>query len=585
MTSTRPSGPGQPDPPPPPQPPAPMPASNHFFPAFLRLTRAFFNSADKVKIRLTTMVLAALTVLQMVMAVLITQWSAGLFNALEQHSMPGLLRQAGLLVLLFFADMALTGWHLVVKRNLTISWRDWLTEHVFGRWMQSGRHYLISHLPGEHDNPDGRIAEDCRVATESAVSLAHSLFYSVLLLVGFTRVLWTHSGVVTLDLGFVSFPVYGHLVWIAIAYSALASWLGWLVSLPLTGATNERQSAEAKFRASLVEAQENSQTIALIHAETCERHQFRELFTKIRLVFDVQTKAWRNILMFGTGYSVLSMAFPVLVCAPRYILGRITLGTLMQSAQAFQHMASALSWPVHSAGSIAEWRASVERVLGLLTALETVDTQLAQPDRWIQLKTADRPVLAFRNLCLTAYDGTVLTRDLNAEILPGERVLITGNTFTGARLFRAIAGIRPWGSGVIELPSTGRMFFMPPRPHLPAGTLRYAICYPTSRRVSTQEQIEQALRLAGLDRLIDQLDLRGNWGNILAVAEQQRLGMVRLLLNRPQWIFLQQAFDALDPEDEAQMLRLISEQLPEATLLTITHLADGAALHTRQLAL
>ena len=449
-----------------------MPASNHFFPAFLRLTRAFFNSADKVKIRLTTMVLAALTVLQMVMAVLITQWSAGLFNALEQHSMPGLLRQAGLLVLLFFADMALTGWHLVVKRNLTISWRDWLTEHVFGRWMQSGRHYLISHLPGEHDNPDGRIAEDCRVATESAVSLAHSLFYSVLLLVGFTRVLWTHSGVVTLDLGFVSFPVYGHLVWIAIAYSALASWLGWLVSLPLTGATNERQSAEAKFRASLVEAQENSQTIALIHAETCERHQFRELFTKIRLVFDVQTKAWRNILMFGTGYSVLSMAFPVLVCAPRYILGRITLGTLMQSAQAFQHMASALSWPVHSAGSIAEWRASVERVLGLLTALETVDAQLAQPDRWIQLKTADRPVLAFRNLCLTAYDGTVLTRDLNAEILPGERVLITGNTFTGARLFRAIAGIRPWGSGVIELPSTGRMFFMPPRPHLPAGTLR-----------------------------------------------------------------------------------------------------------------
>ena len=129
------------------------------------------------------------------------------------------------------------------------------------------------------------------------------------------------------------------------------------------------------------------------------------------------------------------------------------------------------------------------------------------------------------------------------------------------------------------------MFFMPPRPHLPAGTLRYAICYPTSRRVSTQEQIEQALRLAGLDRLIDQLDLRGNWGNILAVAEQQRLGMVRLLLNRPQWIFLQQAFDALDPEDEAQMLRLITEQLPEATLLTITHLADGAALHTRQLAL
>ena len=570
---------------PPPPPPEPMPASNHFFVRFLQLSRQFWNSTRKVKIRLAVLVLAALTVLQMVMAVLLTQWSAGLFNALEQHSMTGLLTQAGLLVLLFLADMALTGSHLVVKRNLTISWRDWLTEHVFSRWMRSGRHYLISHMPGDHDNPDGRIAEDCRVATESAVSLAHSLFYSVLLLVGFTRVLWTHSGVVTLDLGFVRFPVYGHLVWIAIVYAALASWLGWLVSLPLTGATNARQSAEANFRAGLLEAQENSQTIALIHAEDCERHQFRELFTRIREVFDEQTTAWRNILMFGTGYSVLSMAFPVLVCAPRYILGRITLGTLMQSAQAFQHMASALSWPVHSAGSIAEWRASVERVLGLLTALDTIDAQLAQPGRGIALKTADRPMLAFRDLSLTGYDGTVLTRDLNTEILPGERVLLTGNVFTGARLFRAIAGIRPWGHGVIELPSKGRMFFMPPRPHLPAGTLRYAICYPTSRRVFTTEQIEEALRLAGLERLIDQLDQRGNWGNILAVAEQQRLGMVRLLLNRPQWIFLQQAFDALDPEDEARMLRLITEQLPESALLTITHLADGAAMHTRQLAL
>ena len=148
--------------------------------------------------------------------------------------------------------------------------------------MKAGRHYLISHLPGEHDNPDGRIAEDCRVAAESAVVLGHSLFYSILLLIGFTQVLWSRSGVVTLDLGFAHIPIYGHLVWIAIIYSALASWLGWLVSRPLTGATNARQSAEANFRASLLEAQENSQAIALIHAESCERHQFRELFRKLQ---------------------------------------------------------------------------------------------------------------------------------------------------------------------------------------------------------------------------------------------------------------------------------------------------------------
>ena len=248
-----------------------MPHDRNFLIAFLHLTRQFWSSEQKLKIRGSASVLAVLTVLQMVMAVLLTQWSAGLFNALEQHSMRGLMTQVGALAILFVADMILTGSHLVIKRNLQIYWRDWMTEFVFARWMKAGRHYLIFPLPGEHDNPDGRIAEDCRIATESAVALAHSLFYSVLLLVGFTKVLWSHSGVVTLDLGFARLPIHGHLVWIAIVYAALASWLGWLVSRPLTGATDARQSAEANFRASLLEAQENSQAIALIHAEPYEQ--------------------------------------------------------------------------------------------------------------------------------------------------------------------------------------------------------------------------------------------------------------------------------------------------------------------------
>lgn len=519
------------------------------------------------------------------MAVLITQWSAGLFNALEQHSMSGLMMQVGMLAILMVTDMALTGSHMVIKRNLQIYWRDWMTEHVFSRWMTAGRHYLISHLPGEHDNPDGRIAEDCRIATESAVGLGHSLFYWALVLIGFTQVLWSRSGVVTLDLGFAQIPIYGHLVWIAIIYSALASCLGWVVSRPITSSTNVKQTAEANFRASLLEAHENSQAIALIHAEPYERHQFHELFRKIRVIWDVQTAAWRNILLFSTGYGDLNIAFPILISAPRYILGYITLGTLMQSAQAFQQMNSALSWPVNAAGGIAEWRASVERILSLLQVLDNVDEELARPDHWIQVKSGDRPVLAFHNLTIAKYDGPVVAQDINMEIGKGEHVLITGNTFTGAKLFRAIAGIRPWGSGIIELPSQGRLFFMPPRPHLPIGTLHNAICYPSSRRVFAQEQIEEALRLAGLEHLIEQLDQRENWVHTLAPAEQQRLGMVRLLLNRPQWIFLQEAFDSLDNQEEEGMLRLICEQLPDATLLTISHMPNNASFYSRRLAL
>lgn len=562
-----------------------MPNSLDFLVEFLRLSKLFWSSKQKLKIRSTTLLLALLTVMQMILAVVVTQWSAALFNALEQHSMRDLITQVGVLAIIFVADMAVTGSHLAIKRNLQIYWRDWLTDHVISRWMRDGRHYLISHLPGEHDNPDARIAEDCRVASESAVALGHSLFYCILLLIGFTQVLWARSGVVTLEVGAWQLPIYGHLVWIAVIYTALASWLGWRVSLPLTAATNARQSAEADFRAGLVEAHENSQAIALIHANSYERRLFRELFCKIRKVWNTQTTAWRNIQIFSTGYASLNMAFPILISAPRYILGMISLGAMMQAAQAFQQMVGALSWPVGNVGGIAEWRASVERILSLLKVLDNVDEELAQPDHWIQVRNSERPVLAFRNLSIAKYDGPTLASNINMEISQGEHVLISGNPYTGAKLFRAIAGVRPWGSGIIELPSQGRLFFMPPRPHLPTGTLRNAICYPTSRRVFTQEQIEQTLRLVGLEHLIDQLDQQDNWTHTLARGEQQLLGMVRLLLNRPQWIFLQEAFDSLDPREEERMLRLISEQLPDSTLLAISHLPNGETFYARRLAL
>ena len=561
-----------------------MSKKKNFFIEFLKLSKLFWCSGRKKKIRNATTLFALLTVMQMVVAVLMTQWSAGLFNALELHSMKGFLIQVALLSLLFIADMSLTGSHLEVKRNLQMLWRTWLTDYVFSRWMENGRHHLINNLSGEHDNPDGRIAEDCRVATESAVILGHTLFYSILLLASFTKVLWDKSGVIVWDVGNAHIPIYGHLIWVAVLYTALASWIGWWVGQPLTDATNIRQSAEAKFRSGLLEAQDNSQSIALIHAEQSERHRFRALFCQIRKVWNAQTKAWRNIVMFGTGYTTLSMVFPTLVVAPRYILGRITLGDLMQSVQAFQHMSGALSWPVNSLGAIAEWRASVERVLSLLDSLDRVDEELYQ-ENWIQVNTSDTAQLAFRGLTLAEHDGTVLVENVNMEIHEGDHVLVTGNASNGAKLFRAIAGVSPWGTGVIELPDKGRLFFMPPRPHLPTGPLREAICYPNMRRSFPREQIEEGLRLVDLEHLISQLEVENNWTQALTRGEQQRLGMVRLLINHPSWIFIQEAFDSLDIQEEERMVRLVAEQLPHAAILIISNMPNGVDFFSRRLTL
>jgi putative ATP-binding cassette transporter len=564
-----------------------MPGKSGFFFRFIRLAGPFWNSENQAEIRGQTLTLIALTVIQIGIAVVITQWSADLFNALEQRSMSGLFRQIGLIVLIFAVNVAVTATHLNIKRRLQIGWRAWLTERVAGRWMNKGRHYQVTHLQtGEHDNPDGRIAEDIRIATEDAIALCHSLFYSLLLLVSFTKILWSLSGQVTLNLGLVELPIYGHLVWLALIYACGASYLGWWVGRPLIKATDSRQTMEANFRFGLVKARENSQAIALIHGEDNERKHFSSLFHDVTNSYDRQTHAWAHILMFTSGYSVLSMAFPILVSAPRFILGSITLGALMQSVQSFQHMASALSWPVDNMAGVAQWRASVERVLGLVKSLDDLEQEIARPDsRRIRVEKSEETVLRFSDLCITRLDGIECLAGLNEEIGAGERILITGNTFNGNKLFKAIAGLWPWGQGLIELPNGEPLFFMPPRPYLPSGTLRAAICYPSGCEAFSQAKLNEALELAGLAELREQLDQSDNWESALSREQQQRLGLVRLLLQRPKWILMQEAFDSLDPEGEIAMLRVICQQLPDAALLTVTNQPTAEAFHPRRITL
>ncbi|MEC4747551.1 ABC transporter ATP-binding protein/permease [Methylomicrobium sp. Wu6] len=554
-----------------------------FFHQFIVLAGPYWNSEHKTDIRNRTFALIVLTIMQIGMAVVINKWSAGLFDALEQRSMADLIQQIGLLVIIFLTGMAITTTHLTVKRGLQIGWRSWLTERVSGQWMDKGRHYQVIFIPGEHDNPDGRIAEDVRIVTEEAIQLLHSLFYSLLLLISFTDILWNLSG--TLVVG--GLQIQGHLVWIALVYAVSASILGWWVGRPLIEATDARQTVEANFRFGLVKARENSMAIALVHGEANERRRFATLFQDINDVFDRQTRAWRNIMMFTSGYSVLSMAFPVLVSAPRYVLGTISLGTLMQSAQAFQHMASALSWPVDNMAAVANWRASADRVFGLVRALDHLEQKMActnDPQR-ICLEKSQISVLGFHGLSLMKQDGEIIASGINAEIRPAERVLINGNSATGAKLFKAIVGLWPWGGGRIELPDDEPMYFMPPRPYLPSGTLRTAICYPNPVEDFTKAAIKEALKKVGLGELQAQLDTTENWETALTREQQQRLGAVRLLLNHPKWILLQEAFDSLDPQGEVAMLRLISDELPEAAMLTITNQPTADAFHQRRIVL
>lgn len=562
-----------------------MQDKDSFFIQFMKLAGPFWNSENKLTIRIETVLLIALTLMQIGLAVIITQWNAALFDALEQRSLAGVKAQIGVLLLIFAASITVTTAHLLIKRRLLIGWRLWLTEKVITKWMHKGHHYQISLLSqNDHDNPDGRIAEDIRIATEDAIALSHSLFYSLLMLGSFTKILWDISGKVVFDFGFVAIPVTGYLVWISVSYAVCASILGWWMGKPMTKATHARQTKEANFRHELIDAQGNSQAIALIRGENKERERLLDSFQAIIATYAQQTAAWKQIQIFTSGYSVSSMALPILVASPRYIAGAISLGMLMQSVQAFQHMVSALSWPVDNMAVIAKWRTSVERVLGLVNALDHLEQDISHLNsHQIRVKRAGVSVLKLNNVSVANLEGENLSLTINDEIKAGERVLVSDQTNSGAKLFKAIAGLWPWGTGIIEVPEGDTLFFMPPKPYLPVESLFAAICYPKTKASFEQALVEKLLIQVGQKDLVKQLNRVDTWEQLLSNEQQQCLGVVRVLLHRPQWIFIQEALDSLAPSDETKMLTLLSKELPHTGILTITHQPAAEAFHQRKL--
>jgi vitamin B12/bleomycin/antimicrobial peptide transport system ATP-binding/permease protein len=562
-----------------------MQDKDSFFIQFMKLAGPFWNSKNKLTIRIETVMLVALTLMQIGLAVIITQWNAGLFDALEQRSLAGVKAQIGVLILIFAASITISTAHLIIKRRILIGWRTWLTEKVITKWMHNGRHYQITLMAqNDHDNPDGRIAEDIRIATEEAIALSHSLFYSLMMLGSFTKILWDLSGKVVFDFGFVTIPVVGYLVWISVSYSVCASILGWWMGKPMTTATHARQTKEANFRHDLIDSQKNSQAIALIRGEQQEQGHLLDSFRAIIATYAQQTVAWKQIQIFTSGYSVTSMALPILVASPRYIAGAISLGMLMQSVQAFQHMVSALSWPVDNMAQIAKWRTSVERVLGLANALDHLEHDLAQLNsHQIRVENGGDSVLKLNSVSIANLEGEVLSLNINQDIKAGEHVLISDQTNSGSKLFKAIAGLWPWGTGTIEIAENDSLFFMPSKPYLPTKSLFEAICYPKSSALFDQALVEKLLIEVGQKELVKQLGRVDSWEQLLSNEQQQCLGVVRVLLHKPQWIFIQEALDSLAPDDEAQILAILGNELPHTGILTITHQPAAEAFHQRTL--
>jgi putative ATP-binding cassette transporter len=549
----------------------------------VRLAAHYWNCERRGKVRAATSLLLLLTVAQVGLAAWVNYWNRALFDALEQRATHAVLVQVGIFAAIFLASIAVTAVHLIVKRWLQLDWRAWATERVLSRWMERGRHYRLLAMPGEHDNPDQRIAEDVRIATETAIALAHTLVYSLLTLVLFIDILWSVSGAIAIPGTHIEVP--GYLVPLAFLYAGAGSVLGWGFGRPLVRTTNALQSAEATFRFGLSRERDHSEQIALMQGEPIERAGSALRFRQIVREWNRQSLAYMGLVSFSTGYGLLLPVFPILVAAPQYIAGAMSLGVLMQAAQAFQRLTSALSWPVDSMGDIARCRASADRVMSLYDDLQRLDTQVSAADApLISLERAGSG-FSVEDLTIAESSGHVLVEHLDVTIHRGERVLVTGEPAVTDSLFKVAGGLWPWGSGRVSLPERDKLLFLPQHPFLPEGTLRGAISYPSSLTAFPDAAVMRALESVDLAWLASRLEDQDNWQQALPLGTQQRVAIARALLHRPDWLFMMEATSALEPDAEQRIFALLERELPQVTLVTFSMQPALRPLHTRELVL
>jgi putative ATP-binding cassette transporter len=533
---------------------------------FIRFALPFFSAEHKWMNRGRLAVIMALTVAQVAVQVGLNSWSARLYNAIEGRHLDAFVGLITDFVLLLLASILVFSITLYTKRRLEFAWRVWITKNTLSVWMAQGRHYQLGLVAGrDGDNPDGRIAEDIRVTTESAVELGQAAFYCTLLFGTFVAVLWNLSGVIHVEIGGTVIPIPGFMVFVALIYSAIGTSLALWAGFPLVGASNLRQTVEANFRFGLARAREYSESIALIRGDADERTHLQQLLRGVRRGWERQTYGLVRIIVFTTAYGVLANPFPLLVAAPRYIMGFISLGTLMQMAQAFSQVTAALAFPVDNLSGLALWRASVERVMALQDALGGLEEKLGT--NRIEMKQEGKS-LQLAGVRVTQHDGVPLTHEITAEIGPREHVLIEGEAQVCHKLVLAVAGLWPWGAGKVTLPAGANFFVANARPYLPVGTLGEAVCYPMTPGVHTPDDINSALRRVGLDDWAGHLGVVENWDQVLSVAQQQRLSFARMLLLRPDWIFLSATTtNALDAAAQREMAELLVKEFPSATVV------------------
>lgn len=327
--------------------------------------------------------LISAVLLQLLVQYFLNFWNRDFFNAIEQKDGVELWKQAAHFVPLAAASLALALTSVWGRMRMQRTWRAWLSNHLYDYWLGNGYYRKLQFMQGEHDNPEYRIAEDARVATDLPIDLVLGLLSSSLTAITFVGVLWSVGGGLAFDAFGFNIAIPGYLVIAVIVYSIALTVAMMLIAHHLTRVMQENKRAEADLRSVGAHLRESGEGTAVPDGKHDGRRVIGAALDEVIAQWLAYCWQLMRMTLISHSNTLLTPVIGLLLCTPKFITGSMTLGEVVQAAAAFAIVQGAFNWITDSYGRLAEWTSSANRVASLLIALDQIDgaKQPASPDR------------------------------------------------------------------------------------------------------------------------------------------------------------------------------------------------------------